>query len=942
MINIKKRTLGFILLSGICIPSYAQQGINFGDFSRPVPSVSSLAAYNTTPSSNATGIPDISIPLLELPSGNNSISLSTGLSYNPLNVSQYEPASQVGTGWSLFAGGVISRSIVNDIDEMYDDASSGNYHKNYFDDIYYYNLPGISGKFKFTRNTQNNTFELVNLSSNRIKIEYTRTANTATLIPDSFTITDTRGIKYTFNDYSRSNMGRNVHIPGGKVYNSAFFLTHIKDSNNVELANFTYQKDIKYKNDASTILYETSKLKTVTSPGFGKIEFEYVYDPSMENTMNDPYYVQKVLLKDSYNHVISGYTFEYSQYGYNYSSSGAPINSNYKRILTKLKELNTNNTVSEITEFEYGDAYSPPASYGIDPSSLCYNFPIQTIPLTKGILKKIINPTGGVVEYNFEPNQQYIDRTEPFYLNSILSGDNFVDGEVQYLSSFNNTQYNTNNTTNYTFTVTGSGAKKIYVTFGTDELFPVPPFWDVNTPAYVDYIIKKGTQTITGETCGSEYSAKEYVLDPGVYTLQIVGSGGRGSVEFFKIEHITQPFKNSKTTNGVRLANIKYYNSKTEATPIKTTRFEYNQFSDSNSSSGYVFYPELDPNAEGYVLYKNVKTTNIDDNNGYIKYYYKTPNDYPSNGTSWPSYSFTSSGLLDKKEIYNAQNKLLAANRTDYTFEDIPGTQDYNILGTSGLTSKRTWLKKTVSTSTTYFDNNQSTEEQSETNYNVYNFETASTKKVVDGSLVEQFFTYPESGYAQLSNAHILSAPVMVEEKNNGLTVSKAETRYENTSSTRPTSVRLFNINDGTVKATKIYDLYDTKGNVIQMTSEAGIPVTTVYGYNQTLPIARIEGATYAQVSALVQPIIDASNADAQNPSNEAALITALENFRKNPALLNTYITTYTYDPLIGITTTTSPNGMRQIYRYNSDNQLEKIVDMNGVTLKEYQYNNKN
>lgn len=34
----------------------AQQEINFGDFSKPVPSVSSLATYSNTPVSNATGL----------------------------------------------------------------------------------------------------------------------------------------------------------------------------------------------------------------------------------------------------------------------------------------------------------------------------------------------------------------------------------------------------------------------------------------------------------------------------------------------------------------------------------------------------------------------------------------------------------------------------------------------------------------------------------------------------------------------------------------------------------------------------------------------------------------------------------------------------------------------------------------------------------------------
>jgi hypothetical protein len=212
----------------------------------------------------------------------------------------------------------------------------------------------------------------------------------------------------------------------------------------------------------------------------------------------------------------------------------------------------------------------------------------------------------------------------------------------------------------------------------------------------------------------------------------------------------------------------------------------------------------------------------------------------------------------------------------------------------------------------------------------------------VDGNIVEQFYTYPETGYTNLSNAHILDAPVIAEEKNDGKTASKAETKYDNASSTLPTSVVTTNIIDGTTKTTMKFDLYDEKGNLLQFTSSVGIPTAIVYGYDKTQPIAKIEGATYAQVTPYIQAIVDASIADAQNPDNESALLTALDNFRKTAALKDFQITTITYDPLIGMTTTTAPNGIRAIYKYDANNRLQKIVDMNGVTLKEYQYNYKN
>lgn len=937
-----------ILVAGIG-QLYAQQQVNFGDFSKPVPSVSSFATYVNTPISNATGLPDISFPLLGLPTYNSGMSLNAGLSYNPMNVSESEPASQVGKGWTLFAGGVISRSIENDIDEMLDNSSGSNYYQNEFDDIYYYNLPGISGKFKFKRNTTTNTFELVNLTSNKIKIEYTRSANTATLILDSFTITDTRGIKYIFNDYSRSNQERNVFLSNGKVYKSAFFLTQIKDADNVELANFSYQKDIKYKNNGITISYQTCKLKTITSPGLGKIEFEYLYDPALENSMNDPYQVQKVVLKDNYNRMVSGYTFEYL--------------SQDKRTLSKLKKLNKNDVVSETTTFEYGYASTsiPLPNYGTDPNSICPGLYTGTpIVGTRGILKKIITSTGGVVEYNFEQNIIFKDRTDPVYLNEILNPYMITDPEVQYLNPFWGAEFDThvNNNTNYTLTITGNPGtyKRVFLMFIVGELYTDNPMWDPTIPYSMGYSIKSGGVVVTGNPCQSpsssgNYYATEYSLPPGTYTVQVGGSGGQGAVQAFEIAHIPQPFHNTTRAAGARIANIKYYNSTTDTTPVKATKFEYNSFTDNNTSSGYSVFPDGDINASNFIIYKNVKITNVDDTNGYTQYYYKIPDDFPKepytvNGSSvkiWPQYNLISSGLLDKKEIYNAQAKLLASEQTNYIFDNIPGTEEYGLgnWGQGTIYTKLGWLKKLVNTSKTYFDNNQSIEEQSETNFNVSNFDVASTKKVVDGNTIEQFYTYPETGYTNLAAAHILNIPVVIEEKTDGKLVSRTETRFTNPASTLPTAVMTSNIGN-TAQKTATIDLYDEKGNAIQFTSPAGISTTVIYGYDKTQPIAKIEGATYAQVSPYAQAIIDASNADAQNPANEPALLTALDNFRKTTALKDFQMTTYTYDPLIGMTTTTPPNGIRAIYKYDDQNRLQKIVDMNGVTLKEYQYHYKN
>jgi hypothetical protein len=148
------------------------------------------------------------------------------------------------------------------------------------------------------------------------------------------------------------------------------------------------------------------------------------------------------------------------------------------------------------------------------------------------------------------------------------------------------------------------------------------------------------------------------------------------------------------------------------------------------------------------------------------------------------------------------------------------------------------------------------------------------------------------------------------------------------------------------------FNVYDNKANSLQSTMKDGIPVTTIYGYDQTLPIATITGISYEQLMQifglpatptgyLSLDIVSKSNTD-KDEAGEQLLLTALNNFRKNASLSGYQITTYTYDPLIGVRSITPPSGIRENYLYDSAGRLQKIVDVNGQTVKEMKYNYKN
>lgn len=226
---------------------YAQTSV--GDWVKtPIasPSMASMAKYSDAPVSIQTGQPSIQVPLLELPGNAGNFSYPLGLSYNSLTKDN-DRVSDVGAGWSFSAGGVIYKKVMGDLaDESYNNASAPNYIKNEFDDIYYYNLPGYSGKFTIKRDIVNNTFSLLKTTADNMKISYERDNTiTATLKIKNFTLTDDQGYQYFFNTV-------NVHrykFPDeffGAEYNSAYMLTEIKNPSGVSLINFVYEKKDKY------------------------------------------------------------------------------------------------------------------------------------------------------------------------------------------------------------------------------------------------------------------------------------------------------------------------------------------------------------------------------------------------------------------------------------------------------------------------------------------------------------------------------------------------------------------------------------------------------------------------------------------------------------------------------------------------------------------------
>lgn len=131
------------------------------------------------------------------------------------------------------------------------------------------------------------------------------------------------------------------------------------------------------------------------------------------------------------------------------------------------------------------------------------------------------------------------------------------------------------------------------------------------------------------------------------------------------------------------------------------------------------------------------------------------------------------------------------------------------------------------------------------------------------------------------------------------------------------------------------YNRYDSHGNILQYTPKNGIPVSIIWGYNNQYPIAKIEGATYSEIESEVANLQTLSNAD-NDETSEQNLFNGLNSFRGNHADL--MITTYTYDPLIGVTSITPPNGQTAYYEYDGFGRLKSVKDESGNKIQDIQY----
>jgi len=588
---------------------------------------------------------------------------------------------------------------------------------------------------------------------------------------------------------------------------------------------------------------------------------------------------------------------------------------------------------------------------------------------------------------NLEKVQNTFDKTEySFQYNSFSSLPNFVSRAQDHWGYY-------------------KGSDMIMNTLNDDSFFnsfyssrePNPQYLEIGTLKKITYPTKGWTEFSYEPHNYAKYIkenlslAGEESISGGVRIKSIVNNDGNGNLLTKNYKYTSE--RNSNLSSGILNIKNKYFYPEWKV----NTLYEYRN--GVGASSGY--YHEKNFNLNTLIPQINFSGSHIGyskvfeyDNRGYIEYNFTDFADYPDlpfNTTVSREHSIfedrTSNDFLRGKEkskiVYDAQGSIVSKIISTYSkiglynlfnarskaYQSVmvcpylgSACMDLNI-HIFGSTYYLPYydFKITNQLEENWFGTNKITTNKSYEYYNDPENQFTLVKKENISSnddLLSNEFTYPHDQvgtiYTEMINNFLTDRPIVIQQKKNGKTLEKASYLFDKLSSTsnkiKLTKLYNYDINDGAVKSTTSYNLYDTKGNLLELQPQTLQPTTYIWGYNQTKIIAKIEGAKYSEVMQAFQldpnnnssyldlDIVKKSNSDI-NETTEDDLMNYFKQFKSKQELQNYLITTYAYDPISGIKTIIPPSGIEEYYKYDSSNRLEKIQDVNGKIIKEFKYN---
>jgi YD repeat-containing protein len=453
------------------------------------------------------------------------------------------------------------------------------------------------------------------------------------------------------------------------------------------------------------------------------------------------------------------------------------------------------------------------------------------------------------------------------------------------------------------------------------------------------------------------------------------------------------------TTNGVVVDSIAYYyqdddNNNSTGIQINVPRYgiEYHAFTDNEVQKKVKFYSSSN---DIYAYYKThveySRVTEKRSDNSTIDYYFTSNLEYPdefdaSHYVSQPvptylelggQYTFMNfsikgdnnnlianiltplvsnqykRGKLWKTKIRDAKGMLLKQEITKYDFSLVSQIRIPKIVGEKWryIERKEYSIHATKATIFDYYHNGQ-VERETEFTYNTEGQIIATLTKRSNSDTLLTHYLYvtditPESTnevYKNMLSKNIINYPIQeityLKKGNINTQISGKKYTYLNPNSSKAQLIRLAKTEtwnrDETWTEDIRYNIYDRFGNLLESEDKNGIKTTYIWGYRGLYRIAKIINASYQEIKNALNYTDDNINMLAKQDKPDVSWIrNKLATYFNNKLVLST---TYTYQPLIGMTSQTDPNGITTYYKYDEFNRLKIERDHEGNVLKQYEY----
>ncbi|TDS20878.1 YD repeat-containing protein [Maribacter caenipelagi] len=950
----------------------------------PSPETAALFKYQEYPMDYSTGLPQISIPLFEVKSGELSIPIS--ISYHASGCKISDVDGPIATGWSLHAGGSISRTIhgssdfgngsnenfpfpspfvTTDFNANFDDLAyaesimqySGNPDltniSDFLDseyDIFSYTINGQGGKFIFKDSL--NYKKPVLIPSKPIRIN-------PIVVSDRLA-----GLKVLDEKGKEFNYGASETNSTQKGVTTAYNIRTIISADKTDTINFDYYGDIQqkksfdeniiltdaifptpnlspnyYKNTVAvnnTSFYQISRLSRISFKNgfaiFNLIEnatgnetnVENIeifsneditkplktirfYRSPLHNKFNQTVVTHKldsIIIEDKLNKAVEKYAFEH------YPTPGSNNESNFY-INPRYKDwwgyYNASDVYDLIPEQEVSTIIPYNVGYTVGSSNT--NREPNLNAMMSGVIKKIIYPTGGSSEFVYEHNiyksreDNLLKKGPGLRLAKLITNDLIGNKEV------NEFEYGLNNQK-----------------YGYLDLEPLPQY----------------------------FRSEKLIID----FLD-------GGPNYYNVTHKREtifhssfvPQLNELSSRPVQYLNVtKYHGTKNEN--IGKTEFIYkrNLWGVRPVGPGLWDIPSFDylnaPEIDSELVYKREGLSN------YIvtkskHYNYSTIEIEKVKGlhmqrrVSALGGRVISSGLYPESHL--AENKQINSNAPSLNFRQIYLYREYEIpIGSHNLSNVQETLydesgMPTIVSNTSYKYNSHQLIEQI----------TTSSSEDDNIDYIEEItypFDYPATGvFSQMINSNLLDFPI-----------EKINFKGDRNLGTIKTDYSIWGLANPMIKPLSIaskkgtgsfipgieFKAYTLDGNIKEVTKANGPSIFYVWGYNEEYPIAKLENLDASKITPTIQNLIDEatskSNLDDDRTKGfigkEGELRQALVNLR-NALPDNVFMSSYTYDTLIGITSNTDARGTVSYFEYDDFGRLINVKDLNEDKIKDIKYN---